>query len=233
MNRFLFLSLLFLSFYSPVLAENESLTYSGYVSTETRIFSGGTSYSGQDNVSLSPSIAIEPELVWEQKNGSNRMVIRPFLRFDNDDDNRSHFDIREFKWLHSEKNWDVVAGVEQIFWGVAESHHLVDIINQTDLVEDIDREDKLGQPLINLNLYGQRGILGLYVLTGFREQTFPDNHARLRGGYPIDKRMQPMTQGPKKSISILPFGGSRVLVSGILGSITFTEQVEIQLLSRN
>lgn len=198
MNRFLFLSLLFLSFYSPVLAENESLTYSGYISAETRFFSGETSYSSQDNVSLSPSIAIEPELVWEQKNGSNRMVIRPFLRFDNDDDNRSHFDIREFKWLHSEENWDVVAGVDQISWGVAESHHLVDIINQTDLVEDIDREDKLGQQLINLNLYGQRGILGLFVLPGFREQTFPDNQARLRGGYPIDEKNATYDSGAKE-----------------------------------
>ena len=39
-------------------------------------------------------------------------------------------------------------GVGKVFWGVTESQHLVDIINQTDLVENIDTEDKLGQPML-------------------------------------------------------------------------------------
>jgi hypothetical protein len=56
----------------------------------------------------------------------------------------------------------------------------------TDLVEDVDGEDKLGQPMINLNADRNWGALGLFVLPGFRERTFPDDEARLRGPLPID-----------------------------------------------
>ena len=41
-------------------------------------------------------------------------------------------------------------GIGRVFWGVTESYKLVDVINQTDLVENVDHEDKLGQPLVNL-----------------------------------------------------------------------------------
>ena len=73
-----------------------------------------------------------------------------------------------------------------MFWGVTESVHLVDIINQTDAVEDIDGEDKLGQPMIHYNVEGNLGALGLFVLPGFRERTFPGSKARLRGALPFD-----------------------------------------------
>ncbi len=72
------------------------------------------------------------------------------------------------------------------FWGVTESRHLVDIINQDDAVEDIDGEDKLGQPMVNFNVFREWGAAGVFVLPGFRERTFPDDDARLRGSLPID-----------------------------------------------
>jgi hypothetical protein len=74
-----------------------------------------------------------------------------------------------------------------VFWGVTESRHLVDIVNQNDQVEDIDSEDKLGQPMINLNVYRSWGDLGLFLLPYFRERTFPASDARLRGPLPVAK----------------------------------------------
>ena len=67
-----------------------------------------------------------------------------------------------------------------MFWGVTESYHLVDVVNQTDLVENVDREDKLGQPLVNLTLIRDWGALDFFVLPGFRERTFPGREGRLR-----------------------------------------------------
>ncbi len=67
-----------------------------------------------------------------------------------------------------------------MFWGVTESRHLVDIINQTDLVENIDGEDKLGQPMVNLALIRDWGTVDLFVLPYFRERTFPGGDGRLR-----------------------------------------------------
>ncbi|HEY5703037.1 MAG TPA: hypothetical protein VIV20_06155, partial [Gammaproteobacteria bacterium] len=64
--------------------------------------------------------------------------------------------------------------------GVIEFQHLVDIINQTDLVENIDGEDKLGQPMLNLALINDWGTLDLFVMPWFRERSFPGTKGRLR-----------------------------------------------------
>jgi hypothetical protein len=57
---------------------------------------------------------------------------------------------------------------------------LVDIVNQTDLVESTDGEEKLGQPMVNLALIRDWGTLNMFVLPGFRERTFPGVEGRLR-----------------------------------------------------
>src|SRR5690606_9058446 len=84
-----------------------------------------------------------------------------------------------------EPDWDVVAGIERVFWGVAESRHLIDVINQVDLVENLDEEDRLGQPMVNVNYYTRFGAFGAFVLPGFRERTFPDRDARLSRPGPV------------------------------------------------
>ena len=68
----------------------------------------------------------------------------------------------------------------EFFWGVVESNHLADIINQTDLVEDVDGKEKLGQPMINLVSQKDWGDLSFYVMPWFRERTFPSKEGRLR-----------------------------------------------------
>ena len=81
----------------------------------------------------------------------------------------------------------MVIGASQVFWGVTESRHLVDIVNQLDFVEDIGfDQERLGQPMVNLNLFGDWGELSLFYLPYFRERTFPSNNARLRGPLTID-----------------------------------------------
>jgi hypothetical protein len=72
-----------------------------------------------------------------------------------------------------------------VFWGVTEFHHLIDIINQTDLVENIDTEDRLGQPMLQFSLVRDWGILDMYAMPYFRERLFPGEDARLGIGLPI------------------------------------------------
>jgi hypothetical protein len=83
-------------------------------------------------------------------------------------------------WLKAADEWELRIGIRKVFWGVTESQHLVDIINQTDAVENPDGEDKLGQPMINLALIKDWGTLDLFILTSFRERTFPGPEGRLR-----------------------------------------------------
>jgi hypothetical protein len=113
-------------------------------------------------------------------------VFTPFGRLAENDDRRTHADLREGHWLHVGKDWDTVVGFSKVFWGVTESRHLVDIVNQDDQVEDIDGDAKLGQPMVNGNIFGDWGRLALFYLPYFRERTFEANNARFRGPLPID-----------------------------------------------
>ncbi|MDA7657788.1 hypothetical protein N8737_03705, partial [Verrucomicrobia bacterium] len=98
----------------------------------------------------------------------------PFGRYDGADSERSHVDLREFHIQRIADQWEWRVGVSKVFWGVTESQHLVDVINQTDLVENVDGEDKLGQPMVNLSwISDQAGVIDLFYLPYFRERTFP------------------------------------------------------------
>ena len=146
--------------------------FSASVATEVRIFPNDPAFPGQDDNLFSPSVAVEPGIVYEWNDGDDRLTFVPFLRWDADDDERSHVDVREANWLRFGDDWDLVVGIDKVFWGVTESRHLVDIVNQTDGVEDIDNEDKLGQPMINLTLQRDWGALSFFVLPAFASAPF-------------------------------------------------------------
>lgn len=161
-----------------------SSEWSGHISLESRLFSQSAEYRGQDDQNV--SIAVEPEYYMDWNEGDQRIVFNPFFRYDVNDDERSHADLREFYWRGTFDDIDLKVGVAKVFWGVTESQHLVDIINQTDLVENIDTEDKLGQPMVNLSLVKNWGTLEFYVLPYFRERTFAGEEGRLRGSLVVD-----------------------------------------------
>ena len=89
-------------------------------------------------------------------------------------------------WLKVFDESELRVGLRKVFWGVTESQHLVDIINQTDLVESLDGEEKLGQPMINYALINDWGTLDLYLLPYFRERTFSGINGRLRSSLYVD-----------------------------------------------
>lgn len=140
----------------------------------------------QEQKQTSASIAFEPEYFVAWDDGDQRMVFAPFLRWDLQDDERSHVDVREFYWQRSFKSVELIVGIKRLFWGVTELRHLVDVINQTDRVEDIDGEEKLGQPLIQLTLLKNWGTVDLFVLPYFREQTYPGVSGRPRAPLVVD-----------------------------------------------
>ncbi|MGI9324666.1 MAG: hypothetical protein ACR2PZ_05560 [Pseudomonadales bacterium] len=113
-------------------------------------------------------------------------TLSPFFRIDGEDDERTHFDLREAFYSHISDSYELHLGARQIFWGVTEFKHLVDVINQTDLVENIDGEDKLGQPMAQLSLSRNWGVLDLFLLAGARERTFAGSNGRLRFALPVD-----------------------------------------------
>jgi len=181
------LVLLFLAmFIDPRWVSAGQWDIAGQASLQTRYFPHVPSYVTQKNVTLSGSVTLEPEFVYELDHGNNRFTVIPFMRVDSDDKQRSHADLREFSWLHLADSWDLSVGISKVYWGVTESVHLVDIINQTDAVESVTGEDKLGQPMVHANIEKMWGTLSLFVLPAFRERTFTANNARLHGPLTVD-----------------------------------------------
>ncbi|GAA6137101.1 hypothetical protein NBRC116583_08480 [Arenicella sp. 4NH20-0111] len=156
------------------------------VSLEYRHFVDSPIHVGQSGRSNS-SVSLEPEFYWTSDDGNHSVLFKPFARLDERDDERTHTDVRELLWTYVDDGWELKAGIGKVFWGVTEFQHLVDTINQNDDVEDIDGEDKLGQPMVNLSLAHDWGILDLYLLPYFRERTFPGVDGRLRGSQVIDQ----------------------------------------------
>ncbi len=123
---------------------------------------------------------IEAELYHEWDNGNQVFAFVPFFRGAQYDSNRTHFDIRELTYVYAAQEWEFRFGIREVFWGVTEAVHLVNIINQRDMVENIDGEDKLGQPMINFAWIQDWGTIDLFLLPGFREMPFTGVEGRPR-----------------------------------------------------
>ena len=167
----------------PLLAADWDLT--GFVGVDSQAFWLDGQYPDQED-GVNTSLLLQPEFYWRSDDDRQRISVVGFARIDSQDSERSHADLREAYWGVEGNSWDLVAGVGKVFWGVTESRHLIDVINQTDLVEDIDQEDKLGQPMVNFNLQRHYGRFGLFVMPWFRERTFPGADGRFRAPLVVD-----------------------------------------------
>lgn len=155
----------------------------GSATVEGRFFFHAPQYAGQKHHDA--SLAITAEYFHQFTSGSS-VTIMPFARLDSNDPQRTHADFRELNFMYPGDDWEATAGIAKVFWGATEFVHLVDIINQTDLVEDIDGEEKLGQPMLRLSLVRAWGVVEGFLLPLFRERTFPGVKGRLRPSVSVD-----------------------------------------------
>ena len=158
---------------------------SGFTAIDLRWFPQSPKFDGQFS-GVETSALINPEFRYQANGSGLRVAFIPFVRLSGRDSERTHIDIREAYVDQRLGDWDYLVGINNVFWGVTESRHLVNIINQTDAIEDTDEEDKLGQPMINIGLQKDWGRLDVFVLPGFRERPFPGSTGRLRANETVD-----------------------------------------------
>ncbi|MEM7743400.1 MAG: hypothetical protein AAF409_06780 [Pseudomonadota bacterium] len=156
----------------------------GEVELEGTFFFRDPQFQGQDRDGL--SVAGKTTLLLEWLDGDATFKLTPFARYDIVDDRRTHWDIREAKLDYQTGDWSFTVGADTIFWGKTEVQHLVDIINQTDAVEDLDDEDRLGQPLLRVGYLSPVGEFSAFYMPYFRERTFPGTSGRLRSNPPVN-----------------------------------------------
>lgn len=156
---------------------------SGDVSVEGSVFLSDPAWPHQENQSA--SVAANLEFFHDFQNNLS-LTIEGFYRHDSQDQKRSHGDLRLGELLFYTNSFEITVGFGRVFWGATEFVHLVDIINQTDQIEALDGEQKLGQPMIHLTIPKHWGVMEAFVLPWFRERTFPGANGRFRTPIPVD-----------------------------------------------
>ncbi|MCY4357845.1 MAG: hypothetical protein OXD01_10045 [Gammaproteobacteria bacterium] len=168
-------------------AQVEFFDLAGDLTLETRHSPESGLYPGQ--TSSASGFSLTPRLYFENAQGWS-FNLTPFLRIDHVDSERTHMDLRQAYFLMfgdiGDDQWELRLGIDQVFWGVTESQHLVDIINQVDLVENPSAEQKLGQTMVHFTRFGNWGTAELFVLPFHRPRTFPGAGGRLRLALPVD-----------------------------------------------
>jgi len=167
-------------------ARGGEVDVSGSIELQVRAFWNDPAWAGQDDRALQGTLVSTTEFRWRSEEGNQRASLIPYLRWDATDSERSLIDLHEAYWAFEGRSYEFLVGSNTVFWGVTESVHLVDIVNQTDYAGDIDGEDKLGQPMVSLMLQQDWGEISAYAMPYFSERTFPGVDGRFRPQLPID-----------------------------------------------
>ena len=163
--------------------------FSGRLAVEGRWFPNEAAHPGQRDGSV--GFTAKPTLYLEHEDGGS-FTLTPYYRYDSADPQRTNADLREAYLLLfgelGEGEWEARLGVDQVFWGVTEFHHLVNIVNQIDLVDHPNEESRMGQLMAHLTWTADWGTLEFFAMPLHRERTLPGRHGRLRPDIPFDGR---------------------------------------------
>ncbi|MFT6897259.1 MAG: hypothetical protein ACJA13_001665 [Paraglaciecola sp.] len=123
--------------------------------------------SGQteDSAYSTLMLKIESQLSFDVAN-QLRWQLKGFVT--TSDNSESAWDIQDFYWRWHNKNVVLDVGFTRDFWGVTESRHLVDVINQVDLRFDRFADARLSQPMVKVDYRQVGSTLSFYLLPCYR-----------------------------------------------------------------
>ncbi len=162
-----------------------AIELTGELSRDTFIFYKSPAWQNQKDYSFSIAATI---FYYQQLSNNLSLNFETFWRGDSKDQERSHTDLRVAQLLYYTDYFEISAGLDRVFWGATEFVHLVDIINQTDQVEALDGEQKLGQPMLHCTVTEKWGVVETFFLPWFRERTFPGKNGRFRTQIPVNTK---------------------------------------------
>ena len=169
----------------------------GFIQPEITTFFNGDGRHGQSN--SNQSIFVKGTFITYLNNGDQKITINTTGRIDEKDSERSYIDFQKFKYEQYFDDITLKIGNELIFEGVNESFNIVDIINQSNLAEDISGTKKFGQPMISLNYNHSYGNFDLFIMPFFKERIFPGRNGRPRLALEVDKSTVAYESSSKKN----------------------------------
>jgi len=202
---------------SPAALRADNLGLRGSIEPEARVFTNSASSPRQTNLDMSIASEVTAKYVWDK--GNQSLVFTPFARLDQRDDHRTHWDLREARYGLVMGKWEMRLGFDKVFWGVTEAVHLVDIVNQVDIIEDpVKQEARLGQPMLRIRTTQDFGTFDAFLLPYFRERDFRDRTAGRLSIFPSTWISQPMKARARNAISTALSAIRTILATSISAS---------------
>ena len=169
----------------------------GFIQPESSIYINGNGRHGQDNYNT--SLFGKGTFISYLQNGDAKFTISTIGRFDQSDDQLRYLDFQKFKYEYYFDDVTLKVGNEIVFWGVNETFNIVDIINQSNLAENISGTKKLGQPMASISYSRDYGTFDIYLMPYFRERPFSGKEGRPRLLFEVDKNSITYESSAKKS----------------------------------
>ncbi len=164
----------------------QAFEISGDISIQSRKYSQSVTAKGQR--SSTHILSVAPTVHGDIAENSS-IVISPYFRYDSTESKSTHTDLREAYLLMygdwEENSWEIRLGFDSVFWGVAEVHNLVDIVNQVDLIDHPRDRPKLGQPMAHLTVFGDWGTAEAFLLPYHRKRSFAGRLVSGLASFPI------------------------------------------------
>lgn len=183
----LVLTLALLAVPSPSLAQ-----WRGAIAVEARAYDGdGPAGTRSEELGL----VAQGIASWDWDRGRQRLAVEAFLRIDPLESARNRFDLRELNWSMAWDRWVLSAGFREVFWGVAESRHVIDEINQRDPVASLQTYEKLGQPMVSAGAFLDWGSIEVLFLPIFRPRSFRGRSGQLWSHLPVDEDLYELEAG--------------------------------------
>ena len=153
------------------------LTLRGKTTATAYLFAESPAYAEQSRNQW--GLRVQPELIY----GGDALLtwtLEPVLGYASQAQQQPDFDLRQAKLDVDWGDWRLTLGNDVVFWGVTEVVQLPDVVNQTDLADDIFGDTKLGQPMLRLERLSDLGAFQLYYFPLARVRRFPGEEGRLR-----------------------------------------------------
>ena len=168
----------------------------GFIQPESSIYINGDGRHGQDNYNT--SLFGKGTFISYLQNGDAKFTISTISRFDQSDDQLRYLDFQKFKYEYYFDDVTLKVGNEIVFWGVNETFNIVDIINQSNLAENISGTKKLGQPMTSISYSQDYGTFDIYLMPYFRERPFSGKEGRPRLLFEVDENSITYESSAKK-----------------------------------
>jgi hypothetical protein len=160
----------------------------------------GAGYSAQPQTTLDPlEFALSFDAALSLMTGDEEFELRaePFLRLDPTGE-RSRVDMTVLSLSALYETWEMSIGFADLAWGVSESRHLVDGVNQRDLVGPGSGYLRMGQLTASLTAIRPWGTVDAMFLPWFRERRFDGRAGLLWSPLPVDPSRTSWAEGAKE-----------------------------------